>query len=65
MNVHIRRVSRMWSWSNIRQHRENLKAYRTAYRAKLVSSNKVSQETEQQVQVLEHQETPHHMIEAV
>lgn len=50
MDVHIRRVSRMWSWSNIRQHRHNLKAYRTAYKSKLVS--KVNQDTEQQIQVL-------------
>lgn len=51
MDVHIRRVSRMWSWSNIRQHRQNLKAYRTAYKSKLVSPSKVSQDTEQQIQV--------------
>ncbi|XP_029702157.1 vacuolar protein sorting-associated protein 13C isoform X2 [Takifugu rubripes] len=53
MDVHIRRVSRMWSWSNIRQHRQNLKAYRTAYKTKLVSSGKVNQDTEQQIQDLE------------
>uniref|UniRef100_H3C3S0 Chorein N-terminal domain-containing protein n=1 Tax=Tetraodon nigroviridis TaxID=99883 RepID=H3C3S0_TETNG len=53
MDVHIRRVSRMWSWSNIRQHRQNLKAYRTAYKSKLISPSKVNQDTEQQVQDLE------------
>lgn len=61
MDVHIRRVSRMWSWSNIRQHRQNLKAYRTAYKTKLVSSGKVNQDTEQQIQVLE-RKTPYHRI---
>uniref|UniRef100_A0A671VVB0 Vacuolar protein sorting 13 homolog C n=1 Tax=Sparus aurata TaxID=8175 RepID=A0A671VVB0_SPAAU len=46
MEVHIRRFSHMWSWSNIRQHRENLKAYRTAYKTKLLSQNKPNQDTE-------------------
>ncbi|XP_068438571.1 intermembrane lipid transfer protein VPS13C isoform X2 [Clinocottus analis] len=53
MEVHIRRLGRMWSWSSIRKHRENLKAYKTAYRAKLLSQNKPSQDTEQNVQDLE------------
>lgn len=57
MDVHIRRVSHMWSWSNIRQHRQNLKAYRTAYKSKLVSPSKVNQDREQQIQVLQHKET--------
>lgn len=65
MDVHIRRVSRMWSWSNIRQHRQNLKAYKTAYKTKLVSSGKVNQDTEQQVQVLERKEMPYHRIETI
>ncbi|KAM9409075.1 intermembrane lipid transfer protein VPS13C isoform 2-T2 [Pholidichthys leucotaenia] len=53
LEVHIRRCSRMWSWSNIRQHRETLKAYKTAYKTRLLNQNKVSQETEQQIQDLE------------
>lgn len=50
MEVHIKRISRMWSWSNIRQHRENLKAYKKAYKAKL-ASNKQNQENDLQIQV--------------
>ncbi|XP_030582249.1 vacuolar protein sorting-associated protein 13C isoform X2 [Archocentrus centrarchus] len=51
--AHLRRFAHMWSWFNIKQHRENLRAYKTAYKTKLLSQNKVSQETEQQVQDLE------------
>lgn len=50
MEVHIKRVSRMWSWSNIKQHRENLKAYKKAYKAKL-AGNKQNQENDLQIQV--------------
>ncbi|XP_072235878.1 intermembrane lipid transfer protein VPS13C isoform X2 [Leuresthes tenuis] len=53
LEVHIRRLSRMWSWSNIRQHRQNLKVYRTAYRTKLLAQTKVGQDNEQLVQDLE------------
>lgn len=49
--VHIHPLSHTWSWSNIKRHRENLKAYKNAYKTKLLSQGKVSQETEQQVQV--------------
>lgn len=52
LEVHIRRFSKMWSWSNIRKHRENLKAYKTAYRTKLLSQNKPNQDTERHIQVL-------------
>lgn len=52
MEVQIRRVSHMWSWSNIRQHRENLKAYKTTYKTKLLSQNKTNQDTERHIQVL-------------
>lgn len=51
MEVHVHPRSHMWSWSNIKHHRENLKAYKNAYKTKLLSQSKVSQETEQQVQV--------------
>ncbi|XP_040904460.1 vacuolar protein sorting-associated protein 13C isoform X1 [Toxotes jaculatrix] len=53
LEVHIKRYSHMWSWSYIRQHRENLKAYKTAYKTKLLSQNKPSQDTERHVQDLE------------
>ncbi|XP_047435908.1 vacuolar protein sorting-associated protein 13C isoform X3 [Mugil cephalus] len=51
--VHIRRLSHMWSWSSIRKHRQNLRAYKTAYKTKLLSQSKLSQDTEQQIQDLE------------
>lgn len=50
MEVHIKRVSRMWSWSNIRRHRENLKDYKKAYKTKLTSS-KQNQENDLHIQV--------------
>ncbi|XP_070763918.1 intermembrane lipid transfer protein VPS13C isoform X2 [Enoplosus armatus] len=53
LEVHIRRFSHMWSWSNIRKHRENLKAYKSAYKAKLLSQNKPNQDTERNIQDLE------------
>ncbi|XP_035991633.1 vacuolar protein sorting-associated protein 13C isoform X3 [Fundulus heteroclitus] len=53
MEVHIRRVSHMWSWSKIRQHRESLRAYKTAYQSKLLNQNKSSPDTERQIQDLE------------
>lgn len=55
MEVHIRRIRRMWSWSNIRLHRENLKAYKLAYKIKLLSQAKSESHTEQQVQVSDRQ----------
>ncbi|CAK6982133.1 vacuolar protein sorting-associated protein 13C isoform X1 [Scomber scombrus] len=53
LEVHIRRRSSMWSWSNIRRHRENLKAYKTAYKTRLLSQSKPSPDTEHQIQDLE------------
>ncbi|XP_044053106.1 vacuolar protein sorting-associated protein 13C isoform X3 [Siniperca chuatsi] len=53
LEIHIRRFSHMWSWSKIRQHRENLKAYKTAYKTKLLSQNKPNQDTERHIQDLE------------
>nr|XP_046254686.1 vacuolar protein sorting-associated protein 13C isoform X2 [Scatophagus argus] len=53
MEVHIRRFSHMWSWSNIRQHRENLRAYKAFYKAKLLSQNKPNQDAERRIQDLE------------
>ncbi|XP_035855716.1 vacuolar protein sorting-associated protein 13C isoform X4 [Sander lucioperca] len=53
LEVQVRRSSQMWCWSNIRRHRENLKAYRTAYRDKLLSHNKPSPDTEKHIQDLE------------
>ncbi|KAM7424819.1 hypothetical protein PAMA_000939 [Pampus argenteus] len=53
LEVHIRRCSHMWSWSNIRQHRENLKAYKTVYKTKLLSQSKPNLDTELHIQNLE------------
>uniref|UniRef100_A0A803XT70 Vacuolar protein sorting 13 homolog C n=1 Tax=Meleagris gallopavo TaxID=9103 RepID=A0A803XT70_MELGA len=50
LEVHIRRCTRMWSWSNIKQHRQLLKSYRNAYRNKL-TQNKLSEEMQRQIQV--------------
>ncbi|XP_031411140.1 vacuolar protein sorting-associated protein 13C isoform X2 [Meleagris gallopavo] len=52
LEVHIRRCTRMWSWSNIKQHRQLLKSYRNAYRNKL-TQNKLSEEMQRQIQDLE------------
>ncbi|XP_061592670.1 intermembrane lipid transfer protein VPS13C isoform X5 [Cololabis saira] len=53
MEVHVRRCTHMWSWSNIQQHRQNLRAYKSAYKSKLMNQNKPAPDTEQQVQGLE------------
>ncbi|XP_078029066.1 intermembrane lipid transfer protein VPS13C isoform X7 [Epinephelus lanceolatus] len=53
LEVHVRRVSHMWSWANIKRHRDNLKAYRTAYKTKLLSPSKLSPDTERHIQDLE------------
>uniref|UniRef100_A0A3B3ZUH9 Uncharacterized protein n=1 Tax=Periophthalmus magnuspinnatus TaxID=409849 RepID=A0A3B3ZUH9_9GOBI len=53
MEVHVRRCSKMWSWYSIKQHRETLKAYRNAYKTKLLNTSKTSQEIEQNIQDLE------------
>uniref|UniRef100_UPI003AAD81DF intermembrane lipid transfer protein VPS13C n=1 Tax=Centroberyx gerrardi TaxID=166262 RepID=UPI003AAD81DF len=53
LEVHIRRLNRMWSWSHIRQHRENLKAYKAVYKTKLLTQGKLSQDTDRQIQDLE------------
>nr|XP_033776023.1 vacuolar protein sorting-associated protein 13C isoform X2 [Geotrypetes seraphini] len=52
LEVHVRRYSRMWSWSNIKQHRHNLKTYKSLYKWKLIQS-KVSDETQKSTQNLE------------
>ncbi|XP_054626113.1 intermembrane lipid transfer protein VPS13C isoform X2 [Dunckerocampus dactyliophorus] len=53
LEVHIRRSSRMWSWSNIRQHRENVRAYKSAYKTKVLSQNKLNPDIERHIQDLE------------
>ncbi|XP_032413243.1 vacuolar protein sorting-associated protein 13C isoform X9 [Xiphophorus hellerii] len=53
MEVHIRRLSHMWSWSKIQQHRESLKVYKAAYKSKLLCQNKPGPDTEKQIQDLE------------
>ncbi|XP_029431385.1 vacuolar protein sorting-associated protein 13C isoform X2 [Rhinatrema bivittatum] len=52
LEVHVRRYTRMWSWSNIKQHRQNLKTYRNLYKWKLIQS-KVSDEIQKSTQNLE------------
>ncbi|KAF4791630.1 vacuolar protein sorting 13 C [Turdus rufiventris] len=52
LEVHIRRRTRMWSWSNIKQHRQLLKSYKNVYKNKLIQS-KLSEETQRQIQDLE------------
>ncbi|KAM8804771.1 intermembrane lipid transfer protein VPS13C [Eudromia elegans] len=52
LEVHIRRCTRMWSWSGIKQHRQLLKSYKNAYKNKLTQS-KLSEETQRQIQDLE------------
>uniref|UniRef100_A0A4W5KFP4 Chorein N-terminal domain-containing protein n=1 Tax=Hucho hucho TaxID=62062 RepID=A0A4W5KFP4_9TELE len=54
LDVHVRRFNQMWSWSNIRKHRHTLKAYRAAYKAKLLTTQgKVREDQEKQIQDLE------------
>ncbi|KFO74137.1 Vacuolar protein sorting-associated protein 13C, partial [Cuculus canorus] len=52
LEVHIKRHTRMWSWSNIKQHRQLLKSYKSTYKSKLTQS-KLSEETQKQIQDLE------------
>nr|XP_021141464.1 vacuolar protein sorting-associated protein 13C [Columba livia] len=52
LEVHIKRYTRMWSWSNIKQHRQLLKSYKNVYKNKLTQS-KLSEDTQRQIQDLE------------
>ncbi|XP_044135757.1 vacuolar protein sorting-associated protein 13C isoform X2 [Bufo gargarizans] len=52
LEVHVRRRTKMWSWSNISKHRESLKCYKNAYKAKLTQT-KVPEETLKHIQTLE------------
>ncbi|XP_062947628.1 intermembrane lipid transfer protein VPS13C isoform X2 [Cynocephalus volans] len=52
LEVHIRRYTQMWSWSNIKKHRQLVKNYKIAYKNKLTQT-KVSEETQKQIQDLE------------
>uniref|UniRef100_A0A452SGE7 Vacuolar protein sorting 13 homolog C n=1 Tax=Ursus americanus TaxID=9643 RepID=A0A452SGE7_URSAM len=52
LEVHIRRYTQMWSWSNIKKHRQLLKSYKSAYKNKLTQT-KVPEETQKQIQDLE------------
>ncbi|XP_024911459.1 vacuolar protein sorting-associated protein 13C [Cynoglossus semilaevis] len=53
LEVHVRRLTSMWSWSNIWRHRQHLKAYKMAYKTRLLNPSKSSQETEGHIQELE------------
>ncbi|CAO2634463.1 Intermembrane lipid transfer protein VPS13C [Lemmus lemmus] len=52
LEVHIRRYTQMWSWSNIKKHRQLLKSYKIAYKNKLTQA-KISEEIQKQIQDLE------------
>uniref|UniRef100_A0A8C4LBK7 Vacuolar protein sorting 13 homolog C n=1 Tax=Equus asinus asinus TaxID=83772 RepID=A0A8C4LBK7_EQUAS len=52
LEVHIRRYTQMWSWSNIKKHRQLLKSYKNAYKNKLTQT-KISEEIQKQIQDLE------------
>ncbi|XP_018108372.1 vacuolar protein sorting-associated protein 13C isoform X2 [Xenopus laevis] len=52
LEVHIRRRTQMWSWNNIAKHRQNLKAYKNAYKIKLTQP-KLPEETVKQLQAYE------------
>ncbi|XP_078286094.1 intermembrane lipid transfer protein VPS13C isoform X3 [Rhinoraja longicauda] len=52
LEVHLRRKYRMWSWDHIKRHRQNLKAYKVAYKNKLTQT-KPSEELLKQLQILE------------
>ncbi|KAL4641944.1 vacuolar protein sorting-associated protein 13C isoform X1 [Arapaima gigas] len=52
LEVHIKKVNRMWSWTQILKHRQTLKAYKAAYKAKL-TQGKLKEDIEKQIQELE------------
>uniref|UniRef100_K7FJM8 Vacuolar protein sorting 13 homolog C n=1 Tax=Pelodiscus sinensis TaxID=13735 RepID=K7FJM8_PELSI len=52
LEVHIRRCTRMWSWGNMKHHRQLLKSYKNAYKNKLTQS-KLSEEAQRQIKDLE------------
>ncbi|XP_025857823.2 intermembrane lipid transfer protein VPS13C isoform X2 [Vulpes vulpes] len=52
LEVHIRRYTQMWSWNNIKKHRQLLKSYKSAYKSKLTQP-KVPEEIQKQIQDLE------------
>ncbi|XP_076880007.1 intermembrane lipid transfer protein VPS13C isoform X2 [Brachyhypopomus gauderio] len=52
LEVHIKRYNQMWSWTNIWNHRQMLRAYKVAHRAKL-SQSKIQEDTEKQILELE------------
>ncbi|XP_066448424.1 intermembrane lipid transfer protein VPS13C isoform X2 [Eleutherodactylus coqui] len=52
LEIHVRRRTKMWSWSNILQHREKLKCYKNAYKTKLTQA-KIPEESAKQLEELE------------
>ncbi|XP_062998550.1 intermembrane lipid transfer protein VPS13C isoform X2 [Elgaria multicarinata webbii] len=52
LEVHIRRYTNMWSWRNVKHHRQLLKSYKNIYKSKLTQT-KVSEETQKQMKDLE------------
>ncbi|XP_077419043.1 intermembrane lipid transfer protein VPS13C isoform X3 [Vanacampus margaritifer] len=53
LEVHVRPSSRMWSWSNMRRHRQHVKTYKALYKTKILSHNKPSPDADVQLQDLE------------
>ncbi|XP_021333517.2 intermembrane lipid transfer protein VPS13C isoform X4 [Danio rerio] len=53
LEVHVRRFNQMWNWTNIKKHRQTLKAYKAAYKVKLTQSAKVREDADKQIQELE------------
>ncbi|KAM6426345.1 intermembrane lipid transfer protein VPS13C [Liasis olivaceus] len=52
LDLHIKRCSQMWSWNNIKRHRQLLKSYKNVYKIKLMQT-KLSEENQKQIQDLE------------
>ncbi|XP_077569200.1 intermembrane lipid transfer protein VPS13C isoform X2 [Stigmatopora nigra] len=51
LEVQVR--GRTWSWSDIRRHRRDLKAYKSAYKSKILSRDKLGPDAERQLQEME------------
>ncbi|XP_077476237.1 intermembrane lipid transfer protein VPS13C isoform X2 [Stigmatopora argus] len=51
LEVQVR--GRTWSWSDIRRHRRDLKTYKSAYKSKILSRDKLGPDAERQLQELE------------
>ncbi|KAL7980317.1 hypothetical protein Chor_014646 [Crotalus horridus] len=52
LDLHIKRYTQMWSWNNIKRHRQFLKSYKNVYKIKLTQT-KLSEDNQKQLQDLE------------